>query len=36
MIPDVGNGVQMFSVFDGHGEFGGQVTQCSLSYLYPY
>jgi len=36
MIPDLGSGVQMYSVFDGHGENGGMVSQWSIANLPSY
>jgi len=36
LMPDVGNGVAMYSVFDGHGEYGGQVTQWAIGNLPNY
>lgn len=34
--PDIGAGVQLFSVFDGHGENGGMVTQWAIANLPSY
>ena len=36
MMPELVDGVQMYSVFDGHGEGGGLVTQWAIQNLPAY
>lgn len=36
ILPELVDGVQMYSVFDGHGEGGGQVTQWAIQNLPGY
>lgn len=35
-LPDVYDGIGMYCVFDGHGEYGGQVTQWCIQNLPAY
>ena len=36
ILPELVDGVQMYSVFDGHGEGGGLVTQWAIQKLPAY